>query len=196
MDDTIPKHLQLHIAQLAKIITPEPTNDLPTKPAPPPRPVQHVANVVHNVVCPPQDSCSKCVAATSISLNVSTANVIHCVSLPIVFPSIPETGTKSRVETQVRITVDLAHASSSQGPFLKYDRVGSWKCLKLPPDTSTKRRTRKEGKIGTIDHPIIDSSLFILLSGFYPRCCTPRYFAINGGSHVLIAPAHAGCSLL
>ena len=80
-----------------------------------------------------------------------TINVIHHASLPIVFPSIPSIGTKSRVETQVRITVDLAHASSSQGPFLKYDRVGSWKCLKLPPNTSTKRRTRKEGKIGAID---------------------------------------------
>lgn len=84
----------------------------------------------------------------------STVNVIHCASLPIVFPGVPGTGAKSRVETQVRITVDLAHASSSQGPFLKYDRVGSWKCLKLPPNTSTKRRTRKEGKIGMIGHPI------------------------------------------
>ncbi|KAF9646566.1 hypothetical protein BDM02DRAFT_2997187 [Thelephora ganbajun] len=125
-EDILLNHSPLHMAQLTKIITPETINVLPTKPAPPPHPVQHVANVVHNVVCPPQGSCS---------------------NLPIVFPTIPETGTKSRVETQVRITVDLAHASSSQGPFLKYDRVGSWKCLKLPPNTSTKRRTRKEGKI-------------------------------------------------
>ena len=85
---------------------------------------------------------------------------MHCASLPIVFPGIPETGTKSRVETQVRITVDLAHASSSQGPFLKYDRVGSWKCLKLPQNSSTKRRTRKEGKIGMIDHPMTASHSF------------------------------------
>src|SRR6266540_334978 len=63
------------------------------------------------------------------------------------FPSIPERGTKSRVETQVRITMDLAHSCSSSDPF-KYDRVGSWKWLKLPQGTATKRRTRKQGKIG------------------------------------------------
>jgi hypothetical protein len=64
-------------------------------------------------------------------------------------PSIPEGGTKSRVETQVRVTVDLADASSSSEPF-KYDRVGSWKWLQLPPGTATKRRTRKQGKIGAV----------------------------------------------
>ncbi len=69
-------------------------------------------------------------------------------SLPLMFPSLPEGGTKSRVETQVRLTVDLAHASASSGEPLKYDRVGSWKWLRLPRGTSTKRRTRKEGKIG------------------------------------------------
>jgi hypothetical protein len=63
-------------------------------------------------------------------------------------PNIPESGTKSRVETQVRVTVDLAHASSSSGEQHQYDRVGSWKWLKLPPGTSTKKRTRREGKIG------------------------------------------------
>ena len=63
------------------------------------------------------------------------------------FPSIPEGGTKSRVETQVRVTVDLADSSSSSDPY-KYDRVGSWKWLKLPHGTATKKRTRKQGKIG------------------------------------------------
>lgn len=128
-------------------------------------------------------------------LRYSTTNVIHCASLPIVFPGIPETGTKSRVETQVRITVDLAHASSSQGPFLKYDRVGSWKCLKLPPNTSTKRRTRKEGKIGMINHPPHHSFPFVLSFGFVPRCCAPRNVAIDSGGHVLLPTTHAGRSL-
>ena len=68
-------------------------------------------------------------------------------------PSIPEGGTKSRVETQVRLTVDLAHASASSGEPLKYDRVGSWKWLRLPKGTSTKRRARKEAKIGEQRHP-------------------------------------------
>lgn len=63
------------------------------------------------------------------------------------FPSIPENGTKSRVETQVRVTVDLAVPNSFTEAY-KYDRVGSWKWLKLPPGTATKRRTRKQGKIG------------------------------------------------
>ena len=65
-------------------------------------------------------------------------------------PSIPEGGTKSRVETQVRVTVDLAYASAAAGEQLsQYDRVGSWKWLRLPKGTATKKRTRKEGKIGT-----------------------------------------------
>jgi len=63
-------------------------------------------------------------------------------------PSIPEGGTKSRVETQVRVTVDLADASSSPDSY-KYDRIGSWKWLKLPQGTATKRRTRKQGRIGS-----------------------------------------------
>ncbi|KAF8554201.1 hypothetical protein OG21DRAFT_1509215 [Imleria badia] len=70
-----------------------------------------------------------------------------CFNLAILTPNIPETGTKSRVETQVRVTVDLAHASTSARDQNQYDRVGSWKWLKLPPGTSTKRRTRREGKI-------------------------------------------------
>ncbi|KAI0315466.1 hypothetical protein OF83DRAFT_1132025 [Amylostereum chailletii] len=79
-----------------------------------------------NVVYPPKESCS---------------------NLQVIIPSIPEGGTKSRVETQVRVTVDLAHASSSSTQPSQYDRVGSWKWLKLPQGTATKRRTRKEGKI-------------------------------------------------
>ncbi|KIK92137.1 hypothetical protein PAXRUDRAFT_34656 [Paxillus rubicundulus Ve08.2h10] len=70
-----------------------------------------------------------------------------CYNLAIMTPNIPKSGTKSRVETQVRVTVDLAHASSSSGEQYQYDRVGSWKWLKLPPGTSTKKRTRREGKI-------------------------------------------------
>ncbi|KAH7888695.1 hypothetical protein F5I97DRAFT_1804144 [Phlebopus sp. FC_14] len=84
--------------------------------------------------------------------NTTPRRVVHparesCNNLSILTPSIPESGTKSRVETQVRVTVDLAHASSSAGDPLLYDRVGSWKWLKLPPGTSTKKRTRREGKI-------------------------------------------------
>ena len=51
----------------------------------------------------------------------------------------------------MRVAVDLAHASSSSGEPYQYDRVGSWKWLKLPPGTFTKKRTRREGKIGNED---------------------------------------------
>ena len=60
-------------------------------------------------------------------------------------PSIPEGGTKSRVETQVRVTVDLAHASSSSGEPFKYDRVGSWKWLKLPAGRHCNEETHAQG---------------------------------------------------
>ncbi|KAG2153713.1 uncharacterized protein EDB93DRAFT_1270603 [Suillus bovinus] len=80
----------------------------------------------HRVVFPPRES---------------------CYNLPILTPNIPKHGTKSRVETQVRVALDLAHASSSSGEPYLYDRVGSWKWLKLSPGTFTKKRTRREGKI-------------------------------------------------
>ncbi|KAG5647034.1 hypothetical protein DXG03_001404 [Asterophora parasitica] len=99
-----------------------------TKPIPPPASLprkQDPSSMNQRVVRPPKES---------------------CYNLPIMVPSIPEGGTKSRVETQVRVTVDLADASSSSDPY-KYARVGSWKWLKLPHGTATKKRTRKQGKI-------------------------------------------------
>ncbi|KAI0696693.1 hypothetical protein BC835DRAFT_1341025 [Cytidiella melzeri] len=107
---------------------PQQTAIVPTKPIPPPSQVRRdpPTAAFQSVVYPPKEACT---------------------NLPIMFPSIPESGTKSRVETQVRLTVDLAHASTSSGEPSKYDRVGSWKWLRLPKGTSTKRRTRKEGKI-------------------------------------------------
>ncbi|KAJ7691281.1 hypothetical protein B0H17DRAFT_1063335 [Mycena rosella] len=98
-----------------------------TKPIPPPAslPRKQDPSTHLKVVYPPKES---------------------CYNLPIMFPSLPEGGAKSRVETQVRVTVDLADSSSSSDPA-KYDRVGSWKWLQLPRGTATKRRTRKQGKI-------------------------------------------------
>ncbi|KAJ7346899.1 hypothetical protein DFH08DRAFT_937277 [Mycena albidolilacea] len=97
-----------------------------TAPVPPPASLRRLdASTNSRVVYPPKES---------------------CYNLSIMFPSLPEGGTKSRVETQVRVTVDLADSSSSSDPA-KYDRVGSWKWLQLPRGTATKRRTRKQGKI-------------------------------------------------
>ncbi|KAJ3778689.1 hypothetical protein FB446DRAFT_712751 [Lentinula raphanica] len=90
-----------------------------------------------------------------------------CFNLPIMFPTIPPSGTKSRVETQVRVTVDLADPSSSTDPRI-YDRVGSWKWLKLPPGTATKRRTRKQGKID----PDPQDMLYLAVS---VSCATPPH---------------------
>ena len=117
------------------------------------------------------------------SLRVTADAVL---SLPIMFPSIPEGGTKSRVETQVRLTVDLAHASASSGEPLKYDRVGSWKWLRLPKGTSTKRRTRKEGKIGRscLRLALLDSVLTAI------RCDTRGYPAFVHGNHLCFSSPH------
>ncbi|KIK27699.1 hypothetical protein PISMIDRAFT_165924 [Pisolithus microcarpus 441] len=99
----------------------------PIVPPPAMRPRKRDLSVVpHPVVCPPRDS---------------------CYNLSVLTPNIPKSGTKSRVETQIRVTIDLALPNSSSGDPYQYDRVGSWKWLKLPPGTSTKRRTRREGKI-------------------------------------------------
>ncbi|KAH7916558.1 hypothetical protein BJ138DRAFT_1074983 [Hygrophoropsis aurantiaca] len=131
-------------------VVPSPSQFCSTSVVPPPatRPrTRDPATAPHRVVHPPKES---------------------CVNLPILTPSIPETGTKSRVETQVRVTVDLAHASSSSGEPYQYDRVGSWKWLKLPPGTATKKRTRKEGKIDPA--PLDTLHLFATVS-----CATPPH---------------------
>ncbi|KAF5380460.1 hypothetical protein D9615_004629 [Tricholomella constricta] len=110
------------------LLIPSRNGPMVTKPIPPPASLprkQDPSSMNQRVVRPPKES---------------------CYNLPIMVPSIPEGGTKSRVETQVRVTVDLADGSSSSDPY-KYDRVGSWKWLKLPQGTATKKRTRKQGKI-------------------------------------------------
>ncbi|KAF9459812.1 hypothetical protein BDZ94DRAFT_1267410 [Collybia nuda] len=127
-----------------------------TKPIPPPASLLRKADVpsMHQkVVRPPKES---------------------CYNLPIMFPSIPEGGTKSRVETQVRVTIDLADASSSSDPF-KYDRVGSWKWLQLPQGTATKRRTRKQGKIDPEPQDILHLSATV-------TCASPPHNPVRSCS--------------
>ncbi|KAI1785757.1 hypothetical protein LXA43DRAFT_1036433 [Ganoderma leucocontextum] len=118
-----------------------------TKPIPPPAQIRKDPPALQRVVFPEKESCA---------------------NLPIMFPSLPNGGTKSRVETQIRLTVDLAHASSSSGEPLKYDRVGSWKWLRLPKGTTTKKRTRKEGKV---DAPT-EESLYLTAE---ITCATPPH---------------------
>ncbi|KAJ7753774.1 hypothetical protein B0H16DRAFT_762223 [Mycena metata] len=125
------------------------------RPAPPPaslpRRVEPSINV--KVVYPPKES---------------------CYNLSIMFPSLPEGGAKSRVETQVRVTVDLVDSNSSSDPA-RYDRVGSWKWLQLPRGTATKRRTRKQGKIDPDAEDILHLSVTVTCaSAPHNRvyCCT------------------------
>ncbi|OSD07126.1 hypothetical protein PYCCODRAFT_1464228 [Trametes coccinea BRFM310] len=125
-----------------------------TKPIPPPAQVRKEPPALQRVVFPPKDSCT---------------------NLPILFPSLPEGGTKSRVETQIRLTVDLAHASSSSGEPFKYDKVGSWKWLRLPKGTSTKKRTRKEGKVDAASEDTLYLTADI-------TCATPPHTRVSACS--------------
>jgi len=59
--------------------------------------------------------------------------LIFCFSLVILTSNIPKSGTKLRVETQIRITVNLAQVTTPSDELFQYDWVGSWKWLKLPP---------------------------------------------------------------
>jgi uncharacterized protein len=84
---------------------------------------------------------------STVSCKESCLISISC-RLAIVLPSIPAVGAKSRVETQIRVAMDLAHATVASVDPLQYDLVGSWKYLRLPKGTATKRRPRKDGRIG------------------------------------------------
>ncbi|KAJ3749010.1 hypothetical protein DFH05DRAFT_1475162 [Lentinula detonsa] len=158
LDDLIQQHAyeDVDITQSPKPVTGSPPvatfrNSMPAgiKPIPPPAvPPRKSENPSRDqkVVYPPKET---------------------CYNLPIMFPGIPSSGTKSRVETQVRVTVDLADPSSSLDPHI-YDRVGSWKWLKLPPGTATKKRTRKQGKID----PDSQDMLYLTVS---VSCATPPH---------------------
>ncbi|KZV69939.1 hypothetical protein PENSPDRAFT_752984 [Peniophora sp. CONT] len=76
----------------------------------------------------------------------------QCSALQLLTPNLPESGAKSRVETQIRVTLDLAQ------PTAPFARVGSWKWLRLPTGTATKKRTRKEGKIDPQPEDILQLS--------------------------------------
>lgn len=79
--------------------------------------------------------------------------------LPILIHGVPHVGAKSRVETQIKMTLDLAAfpgqlrplpSTDANGVGGGYDRVGTWRYLRLPKGTSTRRRARKDPKIGEL----------------------------------------------
>ncbi|CAE7073209.1 unnamed protein product [Rhizoctonia solani] len=90
----------------------------------------------------------------------------NCNNLPVRVRNVPLQGAKSRVETQLKVTIDLVwdpaprkHIQNAPGSYghlsnSKEDlvpTVGSWEWLSLPPGSATKRRGRKEAKIDPND---------------------------------------------
>ncbi|RXW21631.1 hypothetical protein EST38_g4228 [Candolleomyces aberdarensis] len=53
-----------------------------------------------------------------------------------------------------------AYEDSSTDPH-RYDRVGTWKWLKLPHGTATKKRTRKQGKIDPDDEDVLQLAVSV-----------------------------------
>ncbi|KAG9051680.1 SPT3 Dosage dependent suppressor of Ty-induced promoter mutations-like protein [Tulasnella sp. UAMH 9824] len=71
-----------------------------------------------------------------------------CSNLHILVPNLPERGAKSRVETQIKIDIELSMLVSEPGASSAqvYRPVGSWKWLRLSKGSSTKRRAKKDVK--------------------------------------------------
>ena len=118
------------------------------EPPPPVQPRKMDTNACHRVIFPARESCNKYMVLLFHCCCNADYVWLFKTSLTILTPNIPQTGTKSRVETQVRVALDLAFATPSTIDLVKYDKVGSWKWLKLPKGTATRKRSRKEGKIG------------------------------------------------
>ena len=65
--------------------------------------------------------------------------------------NLPERGTKSRVETQIRMDLELVQpspAASSSSGAPAFQRIGNWRWIRLPKGATTKRRAKKDAKQG------------------------------------------------
>ncbi|KZV94996.1 hypothetical protein EXIGLDRAFT_766588 [Exidia glandulosa HHB12029] len=90
-----------------------------------------------------------------------------CQDLLIVFPNLPASGAKSRVETQIRTEVVLSNipnipATFPPANYESWDRVASWKWLRLPRGASTKKRSRKDAKIAPAQEDVLDLSVDVI----------------------------------
>lgn len=56
---------------------------------------------------------------------------------------IPLSGAKSRVETQIRLRLELVRQKEDSLSSDQYERIGAFNHVKLPPMTGTKRRSKK-----------------------------------------------------
>lgn len=56
---------------------------------------------------------------------------------------IAASGAKSRVETQIRLRLELVRPAHNPSSAVAFERIGAFKHIKLPPMTGTKRRSKK-----------------------------------------------------
>lgn len=87
-----------------------------------------------------------------------------CRDLLIVFPNLPPSGAKSRVETQIRTEIVLTSlpAAYSSPQISSWDSIASWKWLRLPKGSSTKKRLRKDVRISPLQEDVLDLSVDVV----------------------------------
>lgn len=87
---------------------------------------------------------------TSLSLTSTRAIWPDRENLPsnmkILVNGLPTTGAKSRVETQIRMRIELVHPVHHNDGRVEYERIGSFTHIKVPPLSGTKRKSRKHQK--------------------------------------------------
>lgn len=67
--------------------------------------------------------------------------------MKIIVNGVPAKGAKSRVETQIRMRLELvAPASPDDSGVTQYERIGSFTHIKVPPLSGTKRKSKKHQK--------------------------------------------------
>ena len=87
---------------------------------------------------------------TSLSLMSTRAIWPDRENLPsdmkILVNGLPAAGAKSRVETQIRMRIELVHPVQQTDGHVEYERIGSFTHIKVPPLSGTKRKSRKHQK--------------------------------------------------
>ena len=69
--------------------------------------------------------------------------------MKILVNGVPAMGAKSRVETQIRMRIELVHPIPTDNPQVapQYERIGSFTHIKVPPLSGTKRKSKKHQKL-------------------------------------------------
>lgn len=90
-------------------------------------------------------------ASTDDTLGLSSVRVIRPPrnqlppQMKIIVNGVPAKGAKSRVETQIRMRLELVAPATSGDPSspVKWERIGSFDHIKVPPLSGTKRKSKK-----------------------------------------------------